>query len=56
MKSFSQLLGEVEEHLGATIVAVDSDFSIPTDEIDGRVVYGTKRVQGESKRQRTVSS
>uniref|UniRef100_A0A8R1DRM8 ATP-dependent RNA helicase n=1 Tax=Caenorhabditis japonica TaxID=281687 RepID=A0A8R1DRM8_CAEJA len=38
-----KMLGEIEEHLGATIATVDSDFNVPVDEFDGKVVYGEKR-------------
>nr|CDS29448.1 ATP dependent RNA helicase Ddx1 [Hymenolepis microstoma] len=37
-----QLLGEIEEHLGVTIDTVSSDLLIPTNEFDGKVVYGEK--------------
>ncbi|CAJ0577455.1 unnamed protein product, partial [Mesorhabditis spiculigera] len=40
-----KLLGEIEEHLGVTIGHVDSDFQIPTDEFEGKVIYGAKRTQ-----------
>ncbi|UMM30905.1 hypothetical protein L5515_012597 [Caenorhabditis briggsae] len=41
-----KMLGEIEEHLGATISTVDSDFSVPIDEFDGKVIYGEKRSGG----------
>ncbi|CAI2350141.1 unnamed protein product [Caenorhabditis sp. 36 PRJEB53466] len=41
-----KMLGEIEEHLGATIATVDSDFSVPVDEFDGKVVYGERRSGG----------
>ncbi|CAJ0946287.1 unnamed protein product, partial [Mesorhabditis belari] len=40
-----KLLAEVEEHLGVTIGHVNSDFQIPTDEFEGRIIYGAKRTQ-----------
>ncbi|KAL3117863.1 hypothetical protein niasHT_006295 [Heterodera trifolii] len=44
-KWFNELnyLGEVEEHLGVTISRVGSDMAVPTNEYDGKVVYGQKR-------------
>lgn len=41
-----KMLGEIEEHLGATISTVDSDFNVPIDEFDGKVIYGEKRSGG----------
>ncbi|EFP11767.1 hypothetical protein CRE_26736 [Caenorhabditis remanei] len=41
-----KMLGEIEEHLGATISTVDSDFAVPIDEFDGKVIYGEKRSGG----------
>ncbi|EGT33857.1 hypothetical protein CAEBREN_19095 [Caenorhabditis brenneri] len=41
-----KMLGEIEEHLGSTISTVDSDFNVPIDEFDGKVVYGEKRKGG----------
>lgn len=41
-----KMLGEIEEHLGATISTVDSDFNVPVDEFDGKVVYGERRTGG----------
>ncbi|PAV89991.1 hypothetical protein WR25_06623 isoform H [Diploscapter pachys] len=41
-----QLLADVEEHLGQTIAIVDSDFQVPVDEFDGKIVYGAKRKEG----------
>uniref|UniRef100_A0A1I7UZ65 Helicase C-terminal domain-containing protein n=1 Tax=Caenorhabditis tropicalis TaxID=1561998 RepID=A0A1I7UZ65_9PELO len=38
-----KMLGEIEEHLGSTISTVDSDFNVPIDEFDGKVVYGERR-------------
>ncbi|CAI5449403.1 unnamed protein product [Caenorhabditis angaria] len=43
-----RLLGDIEEHIGSTISTVDSDFNIPIDEFDGKVVYGEKRGAGVS--------
>ncbi|XP_074644951.1 ATP-dependent RNA helicase DDX1-like [Tubulanus polymorphus] len=39
-----QLLNDVEDHLGVTIDQVQADFKIPVNEFDGKVTYGTKRV------------
>lgn len=36
-------LAEVEEHLGVTVNRVGTDFNVPMDEFDGKVVYGAKR-------------
>lgn len=41
-----KMLGEIEEHLGSTISTVDSDFHVPIDEFDGKVIYGEKRSGG----------
>lgn len=38
-----QLLEDIEEHLGVTIPQIDTDFIVPVDEFDGKVVYGAKR-------------
>ena len=38
-----ELLGSIEDHLGVTIDTVDKAFVIPTNEFDGKVVYGQKR-------------
>ena len=37
-----QYLGDIEEHLGVTIDQVDRSLNIPTNEFDGKVVYGAK--------------
>lgn len=42
-----KLLADIEEHIGITIAQVDSDFLIPIDEFDGKVVYGSKHTQGQ---------
>jgi hypothetical protein len=39
----SQYLADIEEHLGVTIQQVDENMDIPSDEFDGKVVYGQKR-------------
>ncbi|CAD5212751.1 unnamed protein product [Bursaphelenchus okinawaensis] len=36
-------LNEIENHLGITIAQVDSDFVVPVNEYDGKVVYGDRR-------------
>lgn len=36
-------LSAVEEHLGITVPHVDTDFSIPVFEYEGKVSYGSKR-------------
>jgi ATP-dependent RNA helicase DDX1 len=36
-------LADIEEHLGVTIQQVDENMDIPSDEFDGKVVYGQKR-------------
>ncbi|CAB3406926.1 unnamed protein product [Caenorhabditis bovis] len=41
-----QYLAEIEEHLGCTISQIDSDFQVPVDEFDGKVVYGERRTGG----------
>eukprot|EP00052_Salpingoeca_macrocollata_P019479 m.161786 g.161786 ORF g.161786 m.161786 type:complete len:730 (-) comp20982_c0_seq2:69-2258(-) len=41
-----QYLADIEEHLGVSIPLVGSDFSIPVNEFDGKVVYGEKRTTG----------
>uniref|UniRef100_A0A0K0DCZ5 Transposase n=1 Tax=Angiostrongylus cantonensis TaxID=6313 RepID=A0A0K0DCZ5_ANGCA len=42
-----KLLADIEEHLGQTISIVDSAFEIPVDEFDGKIVYGSKRMNGK---------
>ncbi|KAG5452564.1 ATP-dependent RNA helicase ddx1 [Clonorchis sinensis] len=39
------LLGDIEEHLGITIDAVDSNLLVQADAFDGKVVYGQKLKQ-----------
>lgn len=41
-----KMLGEIEEHIGSTISTVDSDFAVPIDEFDGKVIYGERRKGG----------
>ncbi|KAI1708674.1 DEAD/DEAH box helicase domain-containing protein [Ditylenchus destructor] len=36
-------LAEIEEHLGVTIAHVATDMSVPVDEYEGKVMYGSKR-------------
>ncbi len=36
-------MAEIEEHLGVTVNRVGTDFIVPMDEFDGKVVYGAKR-------------
>lgn len=38
-----QLLSDIEEHLGVTVPVVGKEMNVPTDEFDGKVVYGDKR-------------
>jgi len=38
-----QYLAEIEEHLGETITTVEPDMKIPTNEFDGKVMYGKRR-------------
>ena len=38
-----QYLGDIEEHLGETISTANPDLKVPTNEYDGKVVYGQKR-------------
>jgi len=38
------LLAEIEDHLGCTISEIYDDFKIETNEFDGKVIYGTKRL------------
>jgi len=39
----SGYLADIEDHLGITINLVGLDLAVPTDEYDGKVVYGTKK-------------
>uniref|UniRef100_A0A7E4UWC7 ATP-dependent RNA helicase n=1 Tax=Panagrellus redivivus TaxID=6233 RepID=A0A7E4UWC7_PANRE len=41
--SEKQSLAEIEEHLGVTVARVSTDFDVPVDEYDGKVVYGRRR-------------
>lgn len=38
-----QYLADIEEHLTCTIQQVDPDIRVPSDEFDGKVVYGQKK-------------
>ena len=38
-----QYLHDIEEHLGVTIPEVNETFNVPTNEYDGKVMYGEKR-------------
>ncbi|KAE9552783.1 hypothetical protein FO519_004000 [Halicephalobus sp. NKZ332] len=38
-----QSLAEIEDHLGITINKVSTEFEVPVNEYDGKVVYGLKR-------------
>jgi ATP-dependent RNA helicase DDX1 len=38
-----QYLADIEEHLNVTIQQVEPDLKVPSDEFDGKVVYGQKR-------------
>ncbi|KAG7294704.1 ATP-dependent RNA helicase ddx1, partial [Plutella xylostella] len=40
-----QYLADIEEHLNITIQQVESDMKVPSNEFDGKVVYGEKRKQ-----------
>lgn len=40
-----QYLADIEEHLLVTIPQIDTDMNVPSDEFDGKVVYGQKRSQ-----------
>ncbi|GIY53024.1 ATP-dependent RNA helicase DDX1 [Caerostris extrusa] len=40
-----QFLADIEEHLTCTIQQVDPDIKVPSDEFDGKVVYGQKKAQ-----------
>ncbi|KAK0081094.1 hypothetical protein PV326_007854, partial [Microctonus aethiopoides] len=39
-----QYLAEIEEHLNVTISQIGPDMKVPTNEFDGKVVYGEKRL------------
>ncbi|XP_011173461.1 ATP-dependent RNA helicase Ddx1 [Solenopsis invicta] len=39
-----QYLADIEDHLNVTIQQVSSDIKVPTNEFDGKVTYGEKRV------------
>ncbi|RZC39232.1 ATP-dependent RNA helicase Ddx1 [Asbolus verrucosus] len=38
-----QFLADIEEHLNVTIQQVEPDLKVPSDQFDGKVVYGQKR-------------
>nr|XP_045606547.1 ATP-dependent RNA helicase Ddx1-like [Procambarus clarkii] len=44
-----QYLADIEEHLGVTIQQVDQEMKVPVDEFDGKVIYGEKRANVDSK-------
>lgn len=41
--NFFQFLADIEEHLNVTIQQIEPDLKVPSDEFDGKVVYGEKR-------------
>ncbi|KAF5296130.1 hypothetical protein FQR65_LT10300 [Abscondita terminalis] len=40
-----QYLADIEDHLNITIQQIETDMKVPSDEFDGKVVYGQKRKQ-----------
>lgn len=38
-----QYLADIEEHLNITIQQIEPDMQVPSNEFDGKVVYGQKR-------------
>lgn len=38
-----QYLADIEEHLNVTIQQIEPNMQVPSDEFDGKVVYGQKR-------------
>lgn len=38
-------MADIEEHLNVTIQQIEPDMQVPSDEFDGKVVYGQKRQQ-----------
>ena len=38
-----QSLSEIENHLGVTVDKISTEFEVPVNEYDGKVVYGQKR-------------
>ncbi|VDP01604.1 unnamed protein product [Soboliphyme baturini] len=40
----TEMLADIEEHLGVTIPQTDPEINVPSDEFDGKVVYGQKRM------------
>lgn len=43
--SLLQYLADIEDHLNITIQQVEPDLKVPSNEFDGKVVYGQKRTQ-----------
>ncbi|XP_047511934.1 ATP-dependent RNA helicase Ddx1 [Pieris napi] len=50
-----QYLADIEDHLNITIQQVEPDMKVPSNEFDGKVVYGQKRTQVGSGYQDHVS-
>lgn len=50
-----QYLADIEDHLNITIQQVETDMKVPSNEFDGKVVYGEKRKQAGSGYQDHVS-
>ncbi|KAJ8923936.1 hypothetical protein NQ315_006712 [Exocentrus adspersus] len=44
-----QFLADIEEHLNITIQQIEPDMQVPSDDFDGKVVYGEKRKDKGSK-------
>lgn len=40
-----QYLADIEDHLNVTIQQIEPDMKVPSNEFDGKVVYGQKRKQ-----------
>lgn len=36
-------MADIEDHLNITIQQIESDMKVPTNEFDGKVVYGQRR-------------
>lgn len=50
-----QYLADIEDHLNVTIQQIDPDIKVPSDEFDGKVVYGQKKLEtGSSYETHTV--
>ena len=45
---YLQYLADIEDHLNITIQQVENDMKVPSNEFDGKVVYGQKRKQAGS--------